>query len=178
MQIVEVLPLLRGVPAFALLPEPALAGLVSAMRRELFPPGSAVVSEGEEGSCLYLIAAGRAEVTTMGVDGPILLATLGAGEIFGELALLAPSRLRQATVTALTPLSTLVLASQTFAAIISSHAGTKELVDTAARVMMTAKFIKRATPFARVDARKATALATRLEQRCVPAGRPRSLIRK
>lgn len=168
-QLIEVLPLLQGVPAFALLPEQALAGLVSTMRRELFPPGKVIVSEGEGGDCLYLITQGCAEVTTMGADGPMVLATLTVGEIFGELALLAPSRLRQATVTALTPLSTLVLTAQTFAAIISAHAGTKELVEASARAMMTAKFIKRATPFARVDAKKASLLAARLAQRCVPA---------
>jgi len=71
-----------------------------------------MVAEGEAGDRLYLIAEGRAEVSTAGQGGPVPLAMLGPGELFGEIALLEPGGKRQATVTATTPLLALGLATR------------------------------------------------------------------
>lgn len=52
-------------------------------------PGTALVSEGEEGKYLYVIFSGELEVTTQHEDkGPVKLATLGRGEYFGEISLI------------------------------------------------------------------------------------------
>src|SRR5215208_114296 len=80
----------RGVPAFACLPTPALEELAEQLEEDLYPPGAVMVAEGEAGDRLYLIAEGRAEVSTAGQNGPVPLAKLGQGELFGEIALLEP----------------------------------------------------------------------------------------
>src|SRR5919112_6712627 len=81
------LELLMGVPAFACLPTPALEELAELLKEDRYPSGTTMVTEGEAGDRLYLIAEGRAEVSTAGQGGQVPLATLGPGELFGEIAL-------------------------------------------------------------------------------------------
>ena len=64
---------------------------------ELFQPGEDIVVEGTLGDSFYLILSGLATVHTARVSLP--LATLGAGEFFGEMSLLEPV-VRSATVRA------------------------------------------------------------------------------
>ncbi len=122
------------------------------MREERYPRGAAIVVEGEKADCLHLLARGRAEVTTAAKSGPIVLATVEPGGIFGELALLASSGERSATVTALTDIITLVLSASDFSRLLDSDPEIKHLFEASAEQMLTARFIKRATPFARLDA--------------------------
>jgi CRP-like cAMP-binding protein len=158
------------VPAFASIPAPALAELAQLFREETHSAGSAVVIEGEVGDRLHLIVDGRVEVTAAGADGPVILATLEAGELFGEIALLVPCRKRQATVTAVTPLLTLALDECAFADFLRRHREIRGSLALAAEEMLTAKFLKLATPFARVDAQLLRRLASRVERRKVAEG--------
>jgi CRP-like cAMP-binding protein len=67
-----------------------------------FDHGEELVREGEAGDSLFLVAAGEVRVTRApeGDDAqPLLLATLGAGDCFGEMSLLTGEP-RSATVTA------------------------------------------------------------------------------
>src|ERR687883_1911085 len=98
------LELLAGVPAFSHLPDPGLEDLASRLTEERFRPADTVVVEGDMDDRLYLIVEGRAEASTVGPSGPMPLATLGPGELFGEIALLELQSRRQATVTAVEPL--------------------------------------------------------------------------
>ena len=63
---------------------------------EAVPAGTAVVTAGESGHTMYIIAAGRVRVH----DGEVTLAELGRGELFGEMTVL-DEQVRSATVTAL-----------------------------------------------------------------------------
>ncbi len=62
----ERLALLKGVPAFARLPDEALEELAALLREERYPEGDVVVGEGEMGDRLYLISEGCAEVSAAG----------------------------------------------------------------------------------------------------------------
>jgi len=70
-----------------------------------FPSGRPIARQGEVGTGFFLIVSGAARVTR---DGDTL-ATLGAGDFFGELSLL-DQQPRVATVTAEGPVPTVCLA--------------------------------------------------------------------
>lgn len=77
---------LAGLGFFAKLDLKVLSGILPCIRLASFPKGRAVVSEGERGHCFYLIYKGGVEVRKVGWDKPV--ARLGAGQFFGEMALL------------------------------------------------------------------------------------------
>ncbi len=83
--------------------------------RAHFEPGEAIVSEGEIGDRFYVIETGRVEVVRQGGAEPSRLATLGAGEYFGEVALLRDLA-RTATVRALEPTDVISIGRGDFAA--------------------------------------------------------------
>lgn len=62
-------------------------------------PGTVVVREGQEGKGLYLILMGEVDVTKIDGDEKVLLASLKAGDCFGEISLIKRSP-TTATVTA------------------------------------------------------------------------------
>jgi len=79
------LELLRQVPMFGALPQPQLEQLAQALHPpERFRSGEVVLAEGEAGDHYYVIDSGTVEVVQSGR----LLATLGHGQGFGEIALL------------------------------------------------------------------------------------------
>jgi CRP-like cAMP-binding protein len=68
-----------------------------------------LISEGDLGHEFFVIEAGTAEVTR---DGDVL-AELGPGDFFGEMALLEDDR-RTATVTAATAMTVIVISGHDF----------------------------------------------------------------
>lgn len=72
-----------------------LAALADELTMHDVPGGETVVTKGDHGSAMYFIASGKARVH----DGKVELATLHAGELFGEMAVL-DSDVRSASVTA------------------------------------------------------------------------------
>ncbi len=84
--------------------------------RAHFEPGEAIVSQGELGDRFYIIEKGSVEVVRNSpASAPMRLATLGAGEYFGEVALLRDLA-RTATVRALEPTDVVSLGRGDFAA--------------------------------------------------------------
>src|SRR5262249_53497056 len=65
--------------------------------REHFEPGQDVFHQGELGDRVYIILSGQAEVVREDAAGAHVLARLGPGECFGEMALLNQTT-RSATV--------------------------------------------------------------------------------
>ena len=162
--------LLKGVPAFARLPEETLEELAGLLCEERHPAGGVVVAEGDRGDRLYLISGGHAEVSAEGSKGPVPLATLGPGEMFGEIALLEPGGKRQATVTATTDLLTLSLSAPAFHRVLDAYPEARTAFSEAAEEMLVAKFLKQASPFATLDADRLRWLASRLEHLSVSVG--------
>jgi putative peptide zinc metalloprotease protein len=158
------LSLLAGVAGFAKLPAEALNELTRIMREERFAAGSVVVAEGDAGDRLFVIAEGQAEVSAKAASASAVpLALLDAGEIFGEIALLAPDAQRQASVTALTPLVCLTLSGEDFKRILSQHPEAKTIFAQIAEDLLETKFLKQASPFAKLEPARLRGLAARLE---------------
>jgi MFS family permease len=78
------LELLASVPFFEPLAPTTLEKLAMRVRPLAVPAGTEVIREGEGGEIFYLIASGQVDV----IHGGKLVATLGTGQYFGEIALL------------------------------------------------------------------------------------------
>ena len=90
---------LRGVQLFSDVSDKDLQTIAVSMRRRAFAPGERIVAEGEGGVGFFFVETGSASVTQDGERR----ATLGPGDHFGEIALLAGAD-RTATVSAETDL--------------------------------------------------------------------------
>jgi CRP-like cAMP-binding protein len=91
---------LRKVPLFAELDNRQLKKLAARFRERTVAPGTKVTTEGEmSGVGFFVVGSGEASVNVGGKD----VATLGAGDHFGEIALVSEAA-RTATVTATTEL--------------------------------------------------------------------------
>src|SRR6195952_5942583 len=81
--------LLRSVPLFADLEQAELESFSRVAVPRSFPAGTRVFHEGDRSDACYIVREGSFRVTREHSDGrAITLATLGPGEVFGELAML------------------------------------------------------------------------------------------
>ncbi|GAA1940522.1 MFS transporter [Agromyces allii] len=108
--------LLRRVPMFRTLPLPSIEQLARSLEPVSVEAGTAVFEQGEVGDRYYVVEAGEAEVLG---DGRVV-ATLGSGEGFGEIALLRSTR-RTASVRACTALDLRALRSERFLAVVLGY---------------------------------------------------------
>ena len=114
----------------------ALAGLnydqLAEVQRHVAPttfaPGSPVFRQGEPGDRFYVVTGGRAEVFVEQPDGrELLVDQLGAGQYFGEMALLG-RRPRRATVRAAAdgPLEAIALDAVMFGRLVAESPGLRD----------------------------------------------------
>jgi CRP-like cAMP-binding protein len=102
---------LQGTPIFGGLEAEALKLVASHLLRRVLPAGSLVLSEGEAAREMYVVESGLAEVRVHRSppdEGDVHLATLKAGDCFGEMSLL-DIQSRSASVTTRAETSLLVL---------------------------------------------------------------------
>jgi len=95
---------LEGIALFASLDPGQLRELANWFHVQNSSPGMRLVGEGAPGYTFFVLVDGTAQVTS---DGAIL-ATLGPGDFFGEIAILGDGR-RTATVTSTSPVRLFVL---------------------------------------------------------------------
>ncbi len=76
-----------GAAASGLLRQRVSGGGGSGLQRRSFSPGQVIFEEGDPGDCAFLVESGAVQIVKRGRTGPVVLATLGKGEIFGEMAL-------------------------------------------------------------------------------------------
>jgi CRP/FNR family transcriptional regulator, cyclic AMP receptor protein len=91
--------LLKRVPLFNDLERRELSDIANSMKERTFPAGQTVTDEGKGGVGFFVIEEGNATVSVQGEER----ATLGPGDYFGEIALIAESP-RTATIVAETDL--------------------------------------------------------------------------
>ena len=88
--------------------------------------GTVLAREGDLGDEFFLIESGTAQVTR----GGAAVAKLGAGDFFGEIALIREER-RTATVTATSPMVLIVMTGSSFRSLDSSRPEIRETVSKA-----------------------------------------------
>jgi MFS family permease len=108
--------LLQEVPMFHPLPLPSIEQLARGLEPVEVPAGKAVFTQGDIGDRYYVIESGEADVVG---DGRVV-ATLGPGEGFGEIALLRRTR-RTATVVARSELQLQALGSDRFLPVVLGY---------------------------------------------------------
>ena len=105
--------LLAGCPLFKGIDDDGLAALAERATQVDFPAGHVIARQGEIGTGFFVVIEGQVRVVR---DGK-LVATLGAGEFFGELSVLDRMP-RNAMVAAEVPTTCLALASWDFEAVL------------------------------------------------------------
>jgi CRP/FNR family transcriptional regulator, cyclic AMP receptor protein len=115
-------PLLRD------LPEEILDRLASAGRRRTYRRGEVIFHQGDPGETLLVIESGRVKVFTYADSGDeTLLAILGPGDCFGELALI-DGEPRSATIQALEAVEAVSVARSAFMALVKENPQAAQLL--------------------------------------------------
>lgn len=113
--------LLRSVPLFSDLEQNELENFSHVAVARSFPAGTRVFHEGDHSDACYIVREGSFRVTREHSDGrAITLATLGVGDIFGELAML-DGEVRSASVEALSDGELLALPAGEVRALLARH---------------------------------------------------------
>ena len=88
-----------------------MSSLMQNLEPRIIPKGEHIITFGEVAMEMYFIVKGRVEIISS--DG-IMLAEIGVGENFGEMALLADDNVRSATVLAATDVSVAIMRKKDF----------------------------------------------------------------
>jgi CRP-like cAMP-binding protein len=101
--------LIKRVPLFSSASKSELAEIASIADEIDLPEGRTMITEGDTGREFFVLIEGTAEVTRGGKK----VASIGPGDFFGEIALIAKTP-RNATITATSPVRTLVITDRAF----------------------------------------------------------------
>lgn len=115
------------VPFFAALGPSAIADVTHMLRTMELPARTMIIRKGQQGDCMYFIAAGEVEV-----DLPGKKVRLGDGAFFGEMALLG-NNMRGANVSTTKVSRLLVLDLVDFRVLMARHPDLAETIDAEAK---------------------------------------------
>jgi CRP/FNR family transcriptional regulator, cyclic AMP receptor protein len=113
---ISIASMLQEVPLFSSLDKKALGKVVNSASNKTYESGSTIAREGEKGVSFYLILNGAVEVRR----GKKVLAKLGRGQFFGEMALF-DNQPRSADVVATEEATCMLLTSGTLVDIINAN---------------------------------------------------------
>ena len=115
--------LLMRIPLLSQVPEAELQQLGTLLRERKVTKGSYIVYAQDPGPSIMFVHEGRVKINLLSDDGKeVVLANLGEGEFFGELAVLTGEE-RSANVVAVTDVKLLVLDAEDFNRHVLSHSG-------------------------------------------------------
>jgi CRP/FNR family transcriptional regulator len=174
----ETLELLGRVPLFAELSPQELEPVVSVAIPRTFPKGVRVFHEGDDSDACYVVRSGDLRVTREHSDGrAIALATLSAGDFFGELAMLDGGA-RSASVETLSDTELLALPAVDMRRVIAAHGeiAAKLIVALTRRLRETNERVARQS-FQTVPSRVAGVLAQLIAEEAIPEDRDGITIR-
>ncbi len=92
---------------FEVLDDASRKTLLGLSKKQKYLAGAIICKEGDEGDAFFVVTTGKVKVSGDNFGESKDLDTLGAGQFFGEVALLSGQK-RQATVTAIEPTEVVV----------------------------------------------------------------------
>jgi cAMP-dependent protein kinase regulator len=108
-------------PLFSDFDQEELLAVMAGLELETFQPGDIIITEGEPGDSLFVLATGVASAWVKNETGRhVKVREMKEGAFFGEISILS-GKPRTATVTAVTPCELLELNRATLESIASSH---------------------------------------------------------
>jgi len=111
----DIAEMLRGFSIFRTLDQHNIRELLSFLQLRKFPKNSEVIRKGDPSENLYIVVNGKVAVVG---QGGVLIASLGKGEVFGEMSLLSGEP-AVATVTAVEPVKVLYMPGKDFRRILN-----------------------------------------------------------
>jgi CRP/FNR family cyclic AMP-dependent transcriptional regulator len=115
--------LLREASLFASIPDAELEALATRMRRRSYRRGEVIMHRGDPAGAMHVLISGYVKIAlppTQGEETETVLALLGAGACFGEIAALDGGP-RSATITALQPCETYALLREDLLDFVRQH---------------------------------------------------------
>ena len=88
----------------------------------VYQPGQDIIREGEAGDCMYVIQEGEVEVLRLVDDVETAVDSMGAGDIFGEIAIVERT-VRTSTVRAVTEVRAITVDRETEVIEFKEHYG-------------------------------------------------------
>ncbi len=160
----------QAVPLFSGLSPERFTELVTALRCWSADPGAVIVSEGERGSSVFVIASGAVVVERAGPDGSVVeVARLGAGDFFGEIAIIA-DRPRAATVTATRQTQLLEVEREILDGLVAKDPRVRDVLDGFCTRRLLASTLLTSSVWADLDQDIVARTLQRFEALTVPAG--------
>lgn len=113
MSIEQEVEVLRKIPLFRNIEPSKLKLMAFASERMTFKPGQVLFKQGSVGDSAYIIVSGEADVLVDSAQGPVNVATVGANDFVGEIAILCDVP-RTATIQARSELVALKVTKELF----------------------------------------------------------------
>jgi CRP-like cAMP-binding protein len=151
-------------PLFSSLVPKALEALLAAFELRSVETGGVAITQGEEGREAFVVVRGqlRAERHVEGQDEPTVLAVLGPGAIFGEMALVSDSP-RAASVVAEEPVQLLAASRSGLEALAQNEPVLGQELAAFCRSRMVANLVRHGMILAAVEPKHRDALMARFE---------------
>ncbi len=151
------------VPLFSDLPPVEFVAVLKEAKLRTHHPGDAVVTEGDDGSSMFVVIQGRVEVRRQRPDGVAqVLAQLAEGSFFGEMALLHGTP-RLASVVALTEVMLLELTRESVDRIVARHPEVHDVLERFYRQRMLDNLMRSSRVFKPLSPEQRDAVVARFE---------------
>lgn len=159
-------------PLFSSLEPEAFARVLGVLTLVRTRPGESIVQQGDAGDAFYVVARGSVQVTRKDEGAPPLdLATLGAGSVFGEMALVA-AQPRAANVTSVRDADLLRMDVAALRSLAGEVAALEAALASYTRERLLQNLMATSTLFRLLDRKQRFDLLRRFQAIDVPAGTP------
>lgn len=160
---------LPTIPLFSDLSKNAFIQLMEQMKMRSVGPDEVIIREGDVDDSMFIISSGRVKVTRAGETGAdMILAHLGEGAFFGEMALLSEAP-RMASVIAVEDTTLFVVSREVISQVTKNFSSVTNIMMKFYRQRLLANLMSTSPIFRPLDGNQRKALIEQFKSREVPA---------